>query len=164
MMNAPGPLEAFWRGSKLRNPPPGSLPAVGSKLFLALLAVSPGARSDRSVHNRGLRRSRNGRRRGYDSLRDREQHVSEHTTAFYISKEKACLVFPDVPKAGFPRPSQGASNTRLEQVRPASAFCNSEMSRDSTRKPFASIRALVLGKEAGKITVSPIVRAFAECA
>ena len=105
-MNAPGPLEAFWRGSKLRNPPPGSLPAVGSKLFLALLAVSPGARSDRSLHNNGLRRRGNGRRRcGLDSLRGKGQHGGEDTTAFYISKEKVRFVFPDVPNAGFPRPS-----------------------------------------------------------
>lgn len=68
------PLETLWKGLKLRNPPPGSLPAVGSKLFLALLAVSPGARSDCSLHNGG--RSRNGRRRrDVHSLRGKGQHV-----------------------------------------------------------------------------------------
>jgi hypothetical protein len=106
-MNAPCPLEAFWRGSKLRNPPPGSLPAVGSKLFLALLAVSPGARSDRSLHNSGLRRSRNGRRRALDSLRGKGQHAREHTTAFYISREKVRFVFLDVPNGGFLPPVSG---------------------------------------------------------
>jgi hypothetical protein len=30
------PLERLWRGPKRRNPPPGSLLAVGWKLFLAL--------------------------------------------------------------------------------------------------------------------------------
>ena len=68
------PLEAFWKGLKLRNPPPGSLPAVGLKLFLALLAVSPGARSDRSLHNSGRSRSRR-RRRGVHSLRGKGQHA-----------------------------------------------------------------------------------------
>jgi hypothetical protein len=95
------PLEAFWKGLKLRNPPPGSLPAVGSKLCLALLAVSPGARSDRSLHNSGLRRSRNGRRRrGVHSLRGKGQHASEDTTAFRYSKEKVRFAFANVPKSG----------------------------------------------------------------
>src|SRR5215472_690885 len=50
------PEERPWRRAKRRNPPPGSLPAVGWKL-LVLLAVSPGARSERSsaLHSRSDR-------------------------------------------------------------------------------------------------------------
>src|SRR4030088_639523 len=60
------PLERLWRGLKRRNPPPGSLLAVGWKLFASSLAVSPRAGSG----NSRLSRSRGGRhgRLGRNSL------------------------------------------------------------------------------------------------
>src|SRR6266404_7540787 len=54
------PLERLWRGLKRRNPPPGSLLAVGWKLFASSLAVSPRAGSGNSRLSRS-RGSRHGR-------------------------------------------------------------------------------------------------------
>lgn len=99
-MNAPC-LSAggFLEGAETKKPTASSLPAVGSKLFLALLAVSPGARSDRSLHNSG--RSRSGRRRrALHSLRGKGQHASEDTTAFWYSEEKVGFAFANVLKSG----------------------------------------------------------------
>ena len=42
--------------------------------------------------------------------------------------------------------------SKLEQVRPDSAFCSSEMSMGRMVKPCAFMRAAVYGKDAGKIT------------
>src|SRR5712692_1432661 len=64
------PLERLWRGLKRRNPPPGSLLAVGWKLFASLLAVSPRPGSGNSRHSR----SRHGRL-GDNSLRGDGQHI-----------------------------------------------------------------------------------------
>src|ERR1700674_3049849 len=69
------PLERLWRGLKRRNPPPGSLPAVGWKLFASSLAVSPRARSGNSRLSRS-RGSRHGRRGG-NSLRGDGQHINK---------------------------------------------------------------------------------------
>src|SRR6267143_2385558 len=57
------PLERLWRGLKRRNPPPGSLLAVGWKLFASLLAVSPraGSGNSRLSRSRGNRHGRLGR-------------------------------------------------------------------------------------------------------
>jgi hypothetical protein len=49
-----------------------------------------------------------------------------------IPRKKCVLLLPMRPNQGIFSISQGASNIRLEQVRPDSAFCNSEMSSDST--------------------------------
>src|SRR5258708_32244294 len=54
------PLERLWRGLKRRNPPPGSLLAVGWKLFASSLAVSPRAGSGNSLLSRS-RSNRHGR-------------------------------------------------------------------------------------------------------
>src|SRR5437899_7031830 len=66
------PRERLWRGPKRRNPPPGSLPAVGWKLFASSLAVSPRAESGNSPH----RRSRHGSLGGH-SLRGGGQHIGK---------------------------------------------------------------------------------------
>src|SRR6266480_4483686 len=50
---------------------------------------------------------------------------------------------------------------KLEQVTPASAFCNSDRSIVCTRNPRFSSSARVLGKEAGMITTSSTSSAFA---
>src|SRR6266849_4031404 len=57
------PLERLWRGFKRRNPPPGSLLAVGWKLFASSLAVSPraGSGNSRLSRSRGSRHGRLGR-------------------------------------------------------------------------------------------------------
>src|ERR1700674_5097733 len=57
------PLERLWRGLKRRNPPPGSLLAVGWKLFASSLAVSPraGSGNSRLSRSRGSRHGRLGR-------------------------------------------------------------------------------------------------------
>src|SRR5271165_4829942 len=47
-----------------------------------------------------------------------------------------------------------ASKIKLEQVRPDSAFCNSEISSGTRRKPRDSMRTRVRGNEAGK-TMAP---------
>src|SRR3984893_6282481 len=62
-------------GLKRRNPPPGSLPAVGWKLFASLLAVSPRARSGNSRLSRS-RGSRHGRL-GRNSLRGDGHHIEK---------------------------------------------------------------------------------------
>src|ERR1700730_5611651 len=54
-----------------------------------------------------------------------------------------------------------AWNSRLEQVRPDSAFWSSEMSIGVTWNPADSILVLVRGNDAGKMTVSPTARALA---
>src|SRR6267378_111613 len=66
------PLERLWRGLKRRNPPPGSLLAVGWKLFASLLAVSPraGSGNSRLSRSRGNRHGRLGR----NSLGGDRQH------------------------------------------------------------------------------------------
>src|SRR6202165_5460317 len=66
------PLERLWSGLKRRNPPPGSLLAVGWKLFASSLAVSPRARSGNSRLSRS-RGSRHGRL-GRNSLRGDGDH------------------------------------------------------------------------------------------
>src|SRR6266849_1425975 len=72
------PLERLWRGFKRRNPPPGSLLAVGWKLFASSLAVSPRAGSG----NSRLSRSRGNRhgRLGGNSLRGDGQHIKIRLT------------------------------------------------------------------------------------
>src|SRR5712692_9097929 len=66
------PLERLWRGLKRRNPPPGSLLAVGWKLFASSLAVSPraGSGNSRLSRSRGSRHGRLGR----NSLGGDRQH------------------------------------------------------------------------------------------
>src|SRR5882762_11499718 len=66
------PLERLWRGLKRRNPPPGSLLAVGWKLFASSLAVSPraGSGNSRLSRSRGNRHGRLGR----NSLGGDRQH------------------------------------------------------------------------------------------
>jgi hypothetical protein len=72
------PLERLWRGLERRNPPPGSLLAVGWKLFASLLAVSPRARSG----NNRLSRSRGNRhgRLGGNSLGGEGEHFALNIT------------------------------------------------------------------------------------
>src|SRR6266446_271988 len=72
------PLERLWRGLKRRNPPPGSLLAVGWKLFASSLAVSPRAGSGNSHLSRS-RGSRHGRLGG-NSLRGDGQHIKIRVT------------------------------------------------------------------------------------
>src|SRR5882724_13598525 len=67
------PLERLWRGLKRRNPPPGSLLAVGWKLFASSLAVSPRAGSGNSRLSRS-RGSRHGRLGG-NSLGGERNHT-----------------------------------------------------------------------------------------
>src|SRR5277367_182073 len=55
------------------------------------------------------------------------------------------------------------SKRRLEQVKPDSAFWSSEMSSGVTWKPAASMRARVLGNDAGKMIVLERARALAAC-
>src|SRR5271167_589092 len=71
------PQEVCWRGAETKKPTARFASGGGFETFSSLLAVSPGARSDRSLHNSGLRRSRNGRRRrgGLHSLRGQGQHA-----------------------------------------------------------------------------------------
>src|SRR5438270_9888418 len=67
-------------GSKTRNPPPGSLPAVGWKLFSILLAVFPIARSGNSLlhsRSRGSRLGRLGRLGSNSLLGDGHHHKRE---------------------------------------------------------------------------------------
>src|SRR6266581_360125 len=75
----------------------------------------------------------------------------------------AYLTFPQIFPNTLPQePAEiGVSKRRLEQVRPDSAFWSSEMSRGVTRKPCASMRARVRGKDAGKMIVPPSARALA---
>jgi hypothetical protein len=49
-----------------------------------------------------------------------------------ILRKKYILLLPMCPNQGILIVPQGASKIRLEQVSPDSAFCNSEMSSDST--------------------------------
>src|SRR5258708_35168400 len=85
------PLERLWRGLKRRNPPPGSLLAVGWKLFASLLAVSPRAGSG----NSRLSRSRGNRhgRLGHNSLGGDGDHYlarGAHTTTQSSAIFRAC--------------------------------------------------------------------------
>src|SRR6266404_847827 len=76
------PLERLWKGLKRRNPPPGSLLAVGWKLFASSLAVSPRAgsgnsRLSRSRHGRLGRNSLGGDRQHYERKNSTGQDGSE---------------------------------------------------------------------------------------
>src|SRR5208337_266110 len=69
--------------------------------------------------------------------------------------------FPPFPQALQGHP--GASNSRLEQVNPDSAFWSSPISIGVTLNPFSSMRPFVSGNEAGKTTVSPMASALPAC-
>src|SRR5437899_12957370 len=71
----PVPLERLWRGAQKKKPTARSLPAVGWKLFLALLGVSPRAGSGNSLLSRS-RGNRHGRL-GRNSLGGGSHHCKE---------------------------------------------------------------------------------------
>src|SRR6266700_4023799 len=68
------PLERLWRGLKRRNPPPGSLLAVGWKLFASSLAVYLRAGSENSRLSRSRSRGSRHGRLGGNSLGSDGQH------------------------------------------------------------------------------------------
>jgi hypothetical protein len=94
------PLERLWRGLKRRNPPPGSLPAVGWKLFASSLAVSPRARSGNSLLSRS-RGNRHGRL-GRNSLgRGRQHYEAKDSTRGNESEGKVCKRVAEVSRVGY---------------------------------------------------------------
>src|SRR5713101_1066914 len=148
----------------------------GLETFSSLLAVSPRARSGNSLlsrrrgnrHGRLGRNSLGGGRQHYrekDSTRGDESEGKVWRRVAEVSKEGnlTCLqIFPEYTLWLPQEPAEiGVSKRRLEQVRPDSAFCNSEMSREVTWKPRASMRARVRGNEAGKIMAPARARALA---
>src|SRR5260370_4911740 len=74
------PLERLWRGLKRRNPPPGSLLAVGWKLFASSLAVSPRAGSGNSRLSRSRSRGSRHGRLGGNSLGGDGQHYKRQNS------------------------------------------------------------------------------------
>src|SRR5882757_6888666 len=102
------PLERLWRGLKRRNPPPGSLLAVGWKLFASSLAVSPraGSGNSRLSRSRGSRHGRLGR----NSLGgDGQHHGRQNSTGKDGSEGKSGEKGAEAPAGGLSDPSTGFS-------------------------------------------------------
>src|SRR5882762_10139984 len=98
------PLERLWKGLKRRNPPPGSLLAVGWKLFARSLAVSPRAGSGNSRLSRS--RSRHGRL-GRNSLGGDRQHCERKNSTGEDGSEGKFWRWGGGVASGLPGPSIG---------------------------------------------------------